>query len=245
MAQCPKCSTELKDDYGMSQCPGCGTFSFVDMDGNANIAVAEAPAVIEEPPSEFDPISESVIDVPAGFDSFEPAPSVDLGIEVSAVGESIDIAAPAGSAADEPPAEFQSFDAFQSFDEPTADLDPQVQGVDNSVENTPSQAFGPASDPLGLNDFANSEVSSGRDGPLLYRVLISGIDTKEIRESIREVLEDSRFAWDSAEIYGRIQKGDLVIDGMSPVKASILVTRIKHLPVTIRWEQYAITQTDS
>ena len=43
MAACPRCGTTLKDEYGMSQCPGCGAFSFVDLDGNANIQAEEQP----------------------------------------------------------------------------------------------------------------------------------------------------------------------------------------------------------
>ena len=93
-----------------------------------------------------------------------------------------------------------------------------------------------------MNEFANSEISSAKDGPLLFRVFISGIDTKEIRESIREVLEDSRFAWNPKEILSKVAKGELVVPNLSPVKASILITRIKYLPISIRWEQYAITQ---
>jgi hypothetical protein len=42
----------------------------------------------------------------------------------------------------------------------------------------------------------------------------------------------------------RVSKGTLVIDGLSPVKATVLVNRLKRLPVLIAWEQYAVTQLD-
>jgi hypothetical protein len=124
----------------------------------------------------------------------------------------------------------------------TAGDAPTNSGFHAGPKPAPPADFGPASDPLNLNDFANSEISAAKDGPLLFRVLISGIDTREIRDSIREVLEDPRFAWDSNGIFSKISKGHLAINGLSPVKASILITRIKRLPVEIRWEQYAIAQ---
>lgn len=221
MAVCPKCGTTLKDEYGMSQCPGCGAFSFIDLDGNAS----------ETEPSQTPAPDESLdFGAPDHFDSLTPDHP------------------PAGGAAAPPdfmdpieevlsvPPNDSSTDSFEPIS-----MDPvEAEAPATNVGTPPS--FGPASDPLNLNDFANSELSSAKDGPLLFRVLISGIDTKEIRESIREVLEDARFVWDAKAILSRIAKGQLTIDALSPVKASILITRIKYLPVSIRWEQYAITQ---
>ena len=202
MASCPRCGTALKEDYGMSQCPGCGAFCFIDMDGQASLQdeSTEPPPGGAAAPTDFDDPIEGLIDTSAR-----------------------DVSPPTTASPAEPEHDFGSNDLFEP------------------VERAP-QAFGPANDPLNLNEFANSEVSSAKDGPLLFRVLISGIDTKEIRESIREVLEDPRFAWDSNEIFSKVSKGHLAINDLSPVKASILITRIKRLPVQIRWEQYAITQ---
>ncbi len=111
-------------------------------------------------------------------------------------------------------------------------------------QQNPVDGFAPAGDPLGLNEYANSEFSQAKDGLLVFKVLISGIDSKEIRESIREAMEDSRFGWDVNSIIGQIDKGELAIENLSPVKATILINRIKRLPIRIRWEQYAITQLD-
>jgi hypothetical protein len=113
-----------------------------------------------------------------------------------------------------------------------------------SKRNTPSSDLGPADDPLGLARFAKSEISQANDGTLVFRVLISGIDTKELRDSLREVLEDSRFVWDPGAILAKLSKGTLTIENLSPVKAMILVNQIKRLPVKIRWEQNAISQID-
>ncbi len=227
MATCPKCETPLREEYGMSQCPACGAFSFIDLEGVAVISEPEQESEIEQPnpsgaaaPPDFaDPI-ESLLETDSinseSFGDFAEMPPIDTP------------PSPESNPSEIVNAEFQSFDIGA-----TSEAEPPTLSY---------QGFGPAGDPLNLNEFANSEVSSAKDGPLLFRVLISGIDTKEIRDSIREVIEDSRFAWDSKEIFSKISKGHLAVSGLSPVKASILITRIKYLPVSIRWEQYAITQ---
>jgi hypothetical protein len=117
----------------------------------------------------------------------------------------------------------------------------------NSMDSTSEENsidISPRHDPLGIESYANSELSQAKDGLFVYHVIISGIDTKEIRESLREAIEDSRFGWNAAELMSQINKGELRIDRTSPIKAAILIKRIKHLSVSIRWEQYAITQLD-
>ncbi len=107
-----------------------------------------------------------------------------------------------------------------------------------------TQAISPG-DPLGIQSYANSEVSQAKDGPLLVRIIVSGVDTKEIRESLREAITDSRFGWDVDAIMRTIANGELRIANVSPVKASVAINRLKRLPIRIRWEQYAVTQADS
>lgn len=283
MAVCPKCKTELDAEFGMTQCPSCGAFSFVGDDGIARAPEDEAPP-IESVARPFEPGlnggagASDLGFAPVAFETpeiseeppfaFDPAPSSVVDVVADDGGDGSDFSAPSAfdtpSGFDAPPspeAPMESFgmDSFQSVS-PMDDLNLQRDDRQSELEDEreeslaratsaaelerPAMDFGPASDPLNLNEFANSEVSSGRDGPLLYRVLISGIDTKEIRESIREVLNDDRFRLDASTVLGRVSKGDLVIDGLSPVKASIFVNRIKRLPITIRWEQYAITEAN-
>ncbi len=95
---------------------------------------------------------------------------------------------------------------------------------------------------LDITEYANSEISQAKDGQYLFRVWITGIDTKEVRSALREEMSDSRFQWDVEEIMASIKSGRLQISNLSPVKASILINRIKRLPLQIRWEQDEITQ---
>jgi hypothetical protein len=141
-----------------------------------------------------------------------------------------------------------------SHGEPASASDEELD-MDNFLGFQDDAAHGPASESeqdvspadsgsLDISKYANSEISQAKDGPLVMNVLISGIDSKEMRQSIREAIEDSRFGWDAQKLMSRINNGRLKISGLSPVKASILISRIKRLPIEIRWEQNAITQME-
>ena len=91
--------------------------------------------------------------------------------------------------------------------------------------------------------FGNSEASGGREGALRYNVRITGIDTVDVREAVREALTDRKFVWDTDEIVRSIKDGACEIAGVSSVKAHVLITRLRQLPVEVEWEQYAIHQT--
>jgi len=238
---CPKCSATLKDDYGMVECPSCGSFVFIDMDGLAHISNEE-----NSEPTPLTNVGEF------SFPEFPPAENEEAFEDRSASSESE--VSPFEMSPSEFSAESQPVDGtYDPVSEP-------VEGGDFSMDNllgfsAPSaeasdfgggeEAFGMPGDPLGLNEYANSEMSQAKDGLLSFKILISGIDSKEMRESLRSALEDQRFGWNPNELISLISKGVLQIDNVSSVKAVILINRIKRMPVTIRWEQYAITKMDS
>jgi hypothetical protein len=93
-----------------------------------------------------------------------------------------------------------------------------------------------------LADFANSSESGGREGPLRYNLFFAGIDTSDVREAFREALTDRKFLWDTEQILRSIRQGEVRIMNVSPGKAHMLISRLRNLPVTITWEQHAITQ---
>jgi hypothetical protein len=93
-----------------------------------------------------------------------------------------------------------------------------------------------------IADYGNSEVSRASDGLLLFNVIIDGIDTNELRAAVQSVLDDKRFLWNPDGLMNSIRNGRLKITKINSIKASLLVKRLKNLDVTIRWEQYAITQ---
>jgi hypothetical protein len=237
MATCPRDGATIEVDYGMATCPVCGVMLFIDMDGVAQLgADAEAPALPNNEEelefSEVTQVRDEFEEPPAEAEfqelSMEPVP-----FESPILSDENVVPKPADLPMEAVPLNLDEYATGGSF-----------AGNPSSPQIPVGSPVGNAGDPLGIQDYANSEISSAKDGPTLIRLLISGIDTKEIRESLREAITDSRFGWDVDAIMNSIAKGELRIENVSPVKASIAVNRIKRLPVRIRWEQYAVTQAE-
>ncbi len=131
--------------------------------------------------------------------------------------------------------------------DPAPAPEPQVTPDESWLEppplpEVPESAMASA-DLSDIGAFANSELSSGRDGSLRYNVAIAGIDTAEIRLQFREAITDRRMLWDVDQILRSIQNGEVKISNISPVKAYLLILRLRPLPLSISWEQYAISQS--
>lgn len=216
---------------------------FIDMEGLAHFAADDPVESVAES------VSESVAIEPVEFsaepmaDSFAPVdlePLQDLSTEsesVPSVAESdsdTDSVTDHGSAGAAEGGDL-NMDGFLGFEDESAH--------EASPEEEPIESPGDPNS-LDISRYANSEVSTAKDGPLVIKVLISGIDSKEIRQSIREAIEDSRFGWDANKLMSRINKGQLSVSGLSPVKASILITRLKRLPIQVRWEQNAVNRME-
>lgn len=263
MAQCPKCGTKIDDSGFMVLCPGCKTTLFLDSDGNLTDPSKDVPeeahsSGVASDPSPSDAFPSAFADPPShspGPTSMSPLAGHEqdpmAGIQPM---QGFDGSADPFSNPVDPtqspnfPSAPEEAGSFFPTDSPSASstgFDGVGVREETGFPPMPSrQDFGPPDDLLGINSYANSEISQAKDGMLVFRILISGIDSKEVRDSIREAMEDSRFGWNTGELMAQITKGRLRIDSVSPVKASILINRIKSLPVRIRWEQYAITQME-
>lgn len=235
--KCPKCSTDLRDDYGMVTCPSCGAIVFVDMDGAAHVATDqptfEAPPVAEADFGSADifappPLLESE---PMAIEPFSPPSeaATEAAAERAIEGVSEGVPDQAGE---------MDMNAFLGYDPDPA------QVAANAAADAARASQNDPNDPLGLSAYANSELSGAKNGPLVVSIVISGIDAKDLRDEIRQALQDSRFGWDTAALMSGIKGGVLRIERVSPVKATILINRIKNLSVRIRWEQSAITEID-
>lgn len=212
--KCPKCSTELRDDYGMVTCPKCAAIVFVDMEGLAHVA-SDAPVAHED-------AALTLPDAPAAHEEFATVDDPMAPMDFPPLADSVP----------NEPSSVGDMNAFLGY--------AAEPGEPN--EATPSQ--NDPNDPLGLSAYANSEMSSALNGPLVVTLIISGIDAKDLRDEIRQALQDSRFGWDAAELLSKMTGGVLRIERISPVKATVVINRIKNLSVRIRWEQNAITEID-
>ncbi|MGZ3722814.1 MAG: hypothetical protein ACXVA9_07800 [Bdellovibrionales bacterium] len=132
-----------------------------------------------------------------------------------------------------------------SFEEEAAP--PPVDPFDIIPEEPAAEVYNPgvAKDSPDLSDiatFGNSD-SSTRDGSLRYNLIITGIDTADVRESFREAITDRKLVWDIDQILRSLKNGEVRIPNVPPPKAYMLISRLRNLPVQVRWEQYAISQT--
>lgn len=88
--------------------------------------------------------------------------------------------------------------------------------------------------------FANANAASG---PLSYVVIIDDIDSSHLLKQLREAMTDSRFGWDVNALTSNMAGGRLILSGLSPAKASVLINRIKYLPFKISWRQDVLSSS--
>ncbi|MCB0342201.1 MAG: hypothetical protein H6626_10530 [Pseudobdellovibrionaceae bacterium] len=235
MAQCPLCSSEIHADFGLVDCLGCGAVLAVDMDGTVRAEEAsgsETPAPIQDVATS-DENYESPPAVIVSEDYANPEPPVEMAVEYQENDGNSSYLLDESDVLQEPEPAFEPADYGSEFEEPTqegnlaASLPPPIDSADLSD----------------ISSFANSEVSQGREGLLRFHLKIAGVDTRDVREELFEALDDQRFLWDAQAMMADMKNGQMLISGISAVKAYILIQRLRHLPIEITWEQYAIHQS--
>lgn len=117
------------------------------------------------------------------------------------------------------------------FFEPLTPQESQSQGEVELI--MPSQPTTP--DFQDVAEFGNQQLPSTATGALVYDISIAGIDTSEIRESLMDSLRDKKLGLNLNEVFQSINKGELLLEQINPVKASVILARIKYLPLQIKW----------
>ncbi|KHD87402.1 MAG: hypothetical protein OM95_14520 [Bdellovibrio sp. ArHS] len=156
-----------------------------------------------------------------------PADEIPPGTEIEVPGEgyqsseqSYAAAAEVGQEAFAAPVEEAPYDFSQT-------LDRTPQPITNvATPDTP--------DFSDVTEFGNADTLAG---PMTYAVIIDGIESSHLVMQLKEAMTDSRFGWDVNELLNQIGQGRLVLKGLSPAKASVLINRIKYLPFKISWRQ--------
>lgn len=215
MNQCPVCSTEIQDSFGLIECPGCKKILFADFDGALKVQEdsplkEEALATHEEVSSE-----ENVSGFNDDWNSNSPEtseaiPSLDV----------LDPVEPVSSVEFGEEAQFEEIVSEESLESPKLDMIEEV------------------------HQFANSEASSLKEGAFIYTLKIKNIDTEDLKEEILDVLKENKLNIDVQNL--KFSLPTLELKDLNPVKVSVIVSRIKHLPVDVEWTQTsAITGKES
>ena len=243
MSQCPLCAAEIKEDFGLIECPNCSAQLIVHMDGRVEYSGGAESADHEEsePPSEAESSDTE-------FFFAEQPQEFDVPVtEAKFIGGEDDqtVALPQDATFALP----QEDEAQDLFADPEPAPEPAPRPVVIRPKPKPAEPKEPVIIPEGSADlsdiarFGNSDASSLRDGSLRYNLLISGIDTADVRDAFREAITDRKLVWDTEAILRSIRNGEVRIQNVTPPKAYIIVSRLRNLPVHVFWEQYAIAQS--
>lgn len=220
MGSCPVCSSAVADDFGLIECSNCGAQLIVHVDGRVEYSGSQEASASKE------------VSLP------EPEPAEDAQPDFAAESTdsfgSIDQATEAEGLPPELGGEVAPTEMFDGSEPADAGEAPAMYQAGKTAPNSP--------DLSDLSQFANSSDSGGREGPLRYNLVLSGIDTSDVREAFREAITDRKFLWDTEQILRSIRHGEVRILNVAPGKAHMLISRLRNLPVKITWEQHAITQ---
>lgn len=252
MIPCPSCSqpVEILDKHlgTLFTCPHCNAVYFIDWNGQPELATHEP-----EPDIQAGTDFQGGADFQAGTEfqetspqdssfqgSQEFVPSTDQGfsgdIPENVPEEMAPQEEPYLEPADEIPAGTdlevpQETEAASPTEEVPYDFN---STLDRAQEQPPLGGTPDTADFSDVTDFANANAAAG---PLTYVVIIDGIESSYLLMQLKEAMTDSRFAWDVSALLTQVGGGRLVLSGLSPAKASVLINRIKYLPFQISWRQ--------
>ncbi len=251
---CPQCGTELaKDgalDFGMATCPSCHAVVFIDIEGNAHSeplgSFAEPSDSIEQNQSlqtagdlesyqQFDGDSEEYsADQQHDKQSYQQTdehPDQQFGSQSDAQAD-----------VQENPQLDSDFELSTDLQQQTNRLEDEQSLVDSPIGNYDSpQEYQEIAMDSGadsgesMTEFANSNTEKGS---LNYTIVVSGIDTHELRQKIQEAFGAPQFQWNVNELMQSILDGRLEIKNVNAVKASRAVDVLKNLPLQISWSQH-------
>ncbi len=210
---CPVCAATLDQDFGVVACSQCQSLLFIDMEGGVQVSETSASPPGTQTDTQTDSqIASTKVSSAAIENYFENSQGLDP------------------LPADTLPTNTLPSGQFQPED---LALDPVPP--DPALPMDPLPAMPETSGFADVLEFANSERTS--QGPLSYTIVIEGIDTKDVRENLKDALLDPKFQWDLREIMNKLEDGRIELKDLNPAKASVLVHRLRDLPLTVRWRQ--------
>lgn len=250
---CPGCSSGLQENFGLTTCPSCGILLLFDLDGQVHRADEQgAPAPIAKtskttlaPVSPIDDIGALggtvTIDQRGAQNTPKPVTSPSLKVaeflqplEPSKVIEDSilrknenDFNEELKSYSSLPP------DGQATLISPPIIDEPVIEEILNSSQNAePKDPF------QEIADFGNSEDLSKKYGSSVYVLKISGIDTADLKNQIKNVLKDPKFKIDGEILLRSMKQGQVEIPQLNAAKISMLLSQLKSLPLVFEWSEH-------
>jgi hypothetical protein len=139
---------------------------------------------------------------------------------------------------EETPQEIPHAMAQPEEDSSNYDFSQPLETLSSSQQDLTEPKERDATDFSDIVEFGNADLGQAAFN---YTLTISGIDSAAIRAQIEEALSDSKFNWNVIQLMAQINGGVLIIRSMNAVKASILMQRVKYLPVKVSWRQNVLS----
>lgn len=252
--QCPSCQKEVsvkdKDVGALFTCPQCRNVYFINFDGTPDYGQVDQPSVeelerLQTVPEKKKKNKKSKKEEPEAETFMAQPPEMEV--------PAIELAPVEAPAFEMQPAESHSFaveetqpaDSFQIESEPIPFEALPTESP--SIENISYEALPLESEPqpaTSENDFSSiaSEIEIFGNQPtavagISYDLEITGLDTKQSQELLREAIDDSRFGWHPEDMVREIRTGTCHFKNLTPVQAFILARRIQFIDVDMKWKQ--------
>lgn len=238
--KCPLCQSDLQEDFGLIHCSSCQATLMVDIDGQVHVKddVAsshtdekadgvEEHVVLGEKEGEIQEEVEEALEESEVFLKEEPALTEDVVMEAEEQEEQ----------EEQGEQEAEDWEEEEQQEEMRGATEEEVVGKEVVEAKEQEQDERKEEGDLVVRGKEEKDSSFETQGPFSMNLFFSGIDTVQKKKDFEEILFDEAFLWDVEKIMSSIQKGQLQMEGLSVVKASILVNRIKHLGIQVRWEQ--------
>lgn len=159
------------------------------------------------------------------FAQSEAAPTETFSLEPVSQEETIQVAP------EEPPIE-----AF-----PTESPSIENFSYEAATENQFQSQEMPSSAPQDFSSIASEIENFGNQqtavAGISYDLEITGLDTKESQELLREAIDDSRFGWHPDDVAREIRRGSCTFKNLTPVQAFVLARRIQFIDIEMKWKQ--------
>lgn len=255
--QCPSCQKEVsvqdKDVGALFTCPQCRSVYFINFDGTPEYGDVDQPSAEELQKLQSVPEKKPKKKKNKKDESQTEAEAMEA-VEAQASGFEMEVPAMEMAPVDTPAFEIQSEPAPFSLEEPVVEnfqTEPEPEPIpfealpteSPSIENisyeapqaTSAQDFSSIANEI--ESFGNRETSVAG---ISYDLEITGLDTKQSQELLREAIDDARFGWHPDDIVREIRTGTCHLKNLTPIQAFVIARRIQFIDVQMKWKQHVL-----
>ncbi len=214
---CPKCGAGIDQDFGLVNCPGCGTVLAVDVEGNVQLTESSPSENFSESAQSSEAYSNEPVE--AEFQDLHEMMEGSLA-ETSTNAPTVD-----ASAMEELPSVEEALSSSQKNQENENQFLPTQEIKEQSLK----EALGE------IRNYGNKDSSTG---PFNYTIIIDGIDLATTRGQLQEIFSKPQFGWDAKEMMKRIKGGTLSLEGLSSAQTVMLLRLLRGTKVQTSWSQH-------